>query len=191
MGLDMYLNKKVFIGAEYEHRNVQGIIALTEGQDNKPIVINLKRVSYIEERVGYWRKANQIHRWFVENVQGGNDDCGDHEVSEDKLSELLSICRQIKEKCKLKKGKARNGQMSSPETGGKLVDIIENGKLMTNSHIAANLLPSGSGFFFGSTDYDEYYMMDIDNTIEIIETLLIERGDDKYINGDIYYNSSW
>jgi hypothetical protein len=24
--------------------------------------------------VGYWRKANAIHRWFVEHVQDGNDD---------------------------------------------------------------------------------------------------------------------
>ena len=28
------------------------------------------------EEVGYWRKANAIHGWFVRNVQNGKDDCG-------------------------------------------------------------------------------------------------------------------
>ena len=37
------------------------------------------------EDVGYWRKANQIHNWFVQNVQGGEDDCGIYEVSQAKL----------------------------------------------------------------------------------------------------------
>ena len=29
----------------------------------------------IMEMVGYWRKQNAIHNWFVENVQDGIDDC--------------------------------------------------------------------------------------------------------------------
>ena len=191
MGLDMYLTKKIYIGANYKHSNVKGEVNLTKGDKNEPIKININRISYIKESVGYWRKANQIHKWFVENIQDGKDDCGDYNVSEEKLSELLAICKKIKNECKLKKGKIRNGQTASPETGGKLVDNIEDGKIMTNSHIAANLLPSASGFFFGGTAYDEYYMNDIDNTIEIIETLFKEKGDAKYIDGDIYYHSYW
>ncbi len=37
----------------------------------------------------YWRKSNQIHQWFVENVQGGKDDCAEYSVSFDQLK-LLS-----------------------------------------------------------------------------------------------------
>ena len=47
--------------------------------------------------VGYWRKANQIHNWFVENVQNGVDDCGEYTVSPSQLKELLEICKQIHE----------------------------------------------------------------------------------------------
>ena len=36
----------------------------------------------------YWRKANQIHNWMVNNVQDGNDDCGLYEVSIDHILEL-------------------------------------------------------------------------------------------------------
>lgn len=190
MGLDMYLKKKTYIGAEYEHRNVKGLIEITI--DKKPVNIQFNRVSYIEESVGYWRKANQIHKWFVDNIQDGNDDCGEYDLSKEKAIELLHICKQIKDKCKLTKGKVRNGKVANAKTKGKFVDVIEDGKLMTNSHIAENLLPSASGFFFGSTDYDQYYMNDIDNTIEILEGLLKESDPNKeYFSESIYYSSSW
>ncbi|MFM7979547.1 MAG: hypothetical protein ACKPKO_09550, partial [Candidatus Fonsibacter sp.] len=32
--------------------------------------------------------------WFVDNVQGGEDDCGEYYVSKDKLRELLTTCEQ-------------------------------------------------------------------------------------------------
>lgn len=47
------------------------------------------------EDVGYWRKANQIHNWFVQNVQGGEDDCGIYEVSQAKLIELRDTCQKV------------------------------------------------------------------------------------------------
>ena len=37
----------------------------------------------------YWRKSNQIHQWFVQNVQGGKDNCEEYSVSLDQLK-LLS-----------------------------------------------------------------------------------------------------
>lgn len=95
MGLDMYLKKRIFVGAEYDHREVTGKVEiLVEG---KPIPINFNRISYIEESVGYWRKANHIHRWFVENVQKGEDDCRQYYVSKKKLEELLADCKKVKE----------------------------------------------------------------------------------------------
>jgi len=48
----------------------------------------------VEVTAAYWRKSNQIHKWFVDNVQGGEDDCGNYYVSKDKLKELRETCRQ-------------------------------------------------------------------------------------------------
>src|SRR5690606_27196657 len=45
--------------------------------------------------VAYWRKANHIHNWFVENVQGGVDNCEPFEVTKDKLQELLNLCQLV------------------------------------------------------------------------------------------------
>ena len=43
----------------------------------------------------YWRKANQIHNWFVENIQEGKDDCGTYQVSGRKLKELVNLCKEV------------------------------------------------------------------------------------------------
>ena len=53
------------------------------------------RLLNIEVQLMYWRKANAIHKWFVDNVQKGTDDCGTYEVSTDKLKELLDIINEI------------------------------------------------------------------------------------------------
>ena len=101
MGLDMYLRKKTYVGANYEHRKVNGKIDLSVG-DNR-LNIKFSRVSYIVEEVGYWRKANQIHAWFVENVQNGVDECQESYVSKEDLIELRDICRTLNKSKSVKK----------------------------------------------------------------------------------------
>lgn len=52
--------------------------------------------------VGYWRKANQIHVWFVDNVQNGVDDCARYEVSIQQLCDDLRIrCERVLDNMKL------------------------------------------------------------------------------------------
>lgn len=188
MGLDMYLTKKTYVWSDYNNDGKKELHDIVIN-NKKYSHIKPERIKGIEEEVGYWRKANQIHRWFVQNVQKGEDDCGTYKVTEEQLNELLTICKEIKEKCSLTPGKVTNGYTFSKK--GAKIPILEDGQLMQNSHVAAKLLPSASGFFFGSTDYDEYYLADIENTIEIIETLMKEKGTDKYLKGDIYYYASW
>lgn len=94
MGLDMYLTRKVFVGATYPHRNVTGTISIQ--QEGKELKINFNKVSYIEEEAGDWQKSYAIHRWFVDNVKGGEDDAETHYVSSKKLKTLLAICKKVK-----------------------------------------------------------------------------------------------
>lgn len=123
----------------------------------------------IMEQVGYWRKANQIHNWLVENIQDGVDDCNYHrEVTEEDLLELLDICKKVLDSCEL------------------IID--ENGKHVKDSSIAEELLPATPGFFFGSYEYDEWYVEDITNTIDIINKVL-ETTD--FETQMLYYCSSW
>ena len=140
----------------------------------------------IIEDVGYWRKANQIHNWFVENIQNGVDDCCYHgEVTKEDLEELLYICERVLNSCELVDGHVCNGYTFE---NGKAVPTMETGKYVKDSSIAEELLPSTSGFFFGSTDYDEYYVDDIKNTIDIITKVLETTDFDTQM---ICYISSW
>jgi hypothetical protein len=48
-----------------------------------------------DSELGYWRKANAVHRWFVQNVQGGIDDCEPYRVSKSNLKELFDTCQTV------------------------------------------------------------------------------------------------
>ena len=93
MGLDMYLSKKTYV--KYWDHNGDNNYDVKVTKAGNPTKIDPKKVSYITEEVGYWRKANQIHQWFVDNVQGGVDDCRDAYVERGKLEELLNLCKIV------------------------------------------------------------------------------------------------
>ena len=139
----------------------------------------------IYESVGYWRKANAIHKWFVDNVQDGEDNCDYYEVTKEQLEELLDICNTIKAKTIMKHDYVENGQTLK---NGEWQPTLEEGKVIANPEVAASLLPTQSGFFFGGTGYDQWYMQDIDSTIEILTAVLKETDFDKQM---IAYCSSW
>lgn len=82
MGLDMYLDAKRFYWIDSSAPKVNDL------PDGFP-------VRYVTVDAGYWRKANAIHQWFVDNVQEGMDNCGRYEVSREKLQELVDICKQV------------------------------------------------------------------------------------------------
>lgn len=94
MGLDMYLSKKIYVGAEYCQKPVTVIVK----KGDEEIKVCPKKVSYIIETAAYWRKANAIHNWFVKNVQDGVDDCKEYDVSREQLKELLKLCKKVANK---------------------------------------------------------------------------------------------
>ena len=51
------------------------------------------------------------------------------------------------------------------------------------AEVAEELLPTTSGFFFGDTSYDEWYMKDIAKTLSIVEETL----DDWQPNDNVFY----
>ena len=51
------------------------------------------------------------------------------------------------------------------------------------------LLPTGSGFFFGSTYYDETYCEDLMDTVKIIDHAISMNT--KYAGLNFYYRASW
>ena len=43
----------------------------------------------------YWRKANQIHNWFVQNIQNGYDDCDEYSLDAYDILELRNDCAYV------------------------------------------------------------------------------------------------
>lgn len=173
MGLDMYLERRLFIWSDKRDAvHITGVEGLRQG-----------KVKQIIEEVGYWRKANAIHNWFVENVQDGEDDCKEYYVSKEQLEELLGLVNKVLAASKMVKGKVKNGQRSTPNGWE---DILEDGEYIEDPTVAKELLPTQEGFFFGGTEYDQYYVEDLKTTKEILENALALEGD-----GDFYYQASW
>ncbi len=84
MGLDMYLN-----GEKYLYKDEKVTI--------EPDILCGYTVKEVTVELMYWRKANAIHKWFVENIQEGEDNCGNYPVTEEKLHELHTIVCEVLE----------------------------------------------------------------------------------------------
>jgi len=136
--------------------------------------------------VAYWRKANHIHNWFVRTVQDGQDECQRSYVSREQLQELVDLCRRVLNTVETVEGDVSQGTTFFPD--GRVERHTKRGPVVCQTGIAESLLPTSSGFFFGSTDYDEYYLRDIRDTITMLEPLL---ADESIADCEFYYRASW
>jgi len=166
MGLDMYLNVSERIDSHDYHR---GYNEVTRTENNRytnvieaagiKVKDNIASSVAVEYTAIYWRKANQIHNWFVTYLANGVDECQRISVSRGDLVNLHRIC-------------------------GQLIDT-------RSTELANELLPPASGFFFGSTDIDEWYWQDVEETHKQLTELLDEITDDNQWNYSIEYQASW
>lgn len=90
MGLDMYLTAE-----KYNWNMGNDSEVFEKVKDLFPTSKSLGKGKSVRFEVMYWRKANQIHNWFVKNVQDGEDDCREYEVSTEQLSELVDLCKKV------------------------------------------------------------------------------------------------
>jgi len=155
MGLDMYLTAEKYMSKYFDPADSEKITAINEifnieGSDDGDY--GAQSVIF---KVAYWRKANAIHQWFVDNCQEGIDECQRAYVSREQLQELLELCQEI---------------IASPKK-------------------SRELLPTANGFFFGSTEYDEYYLDDARYTVERLTKILNDPALDAGV--EFYYQSSW
>ena len=140
---------------------------------------------YIEYIAMYWRKANAIHNWFVQNVQNGEDDCDHYDVSKDELITLRDLCNAVITKAKQITGPVKIGEVSV--NGNEFVPKFKDGVIIENQEEIKSLMPTTDGFFFGSTNYDEYYLNDIKETKQVIDNIL----NSDTTGWEFEYYSSW
>lgn len=150
MGLDMYLEAEHYV-SEYEEAGKELAGAIQRHVSNGLDKFKPKNVTF---ELAYWRKANAIHSWFVENVQDGLDECQSSYVP-------LEALQKLKETCE---------------------------KVLDNNQLAADLLPTAKGFFFGDTAYDDYYFVTVEKTLNVVNDIL---SNPNVKDWWITYRASW
>jgi len=140
-------------------------------------------ISYVEYSAGYWRKANQIHNWFVRELADGVDECQTIYVQREDLERLLKEVKIVLGSTRLVKGRVHNGTQYKD---GKSIELYEEGEVLEDSTVAQKYLPTGEGFFFGSTEYNQWYWEDLLETKKILEQAL--ESDDRC---EFSYQASW
>lgn len=160
MGLDMYLRKNVtvrrwkcgksgMIDAQSADVTVRMVYPDGSVDTTDFGIMNPELDIQISLPVAYWRKANAIHRWFVEQAGDGEDNCEPICVLGKKLIELRDLCQEV----------------------------------LDDHDKAEELLPTQKGFFFGSTEYDQWYFDDLKHTVDCLK--------DVDPDGIYEYRASW
>lgn len=208
MGLDMYVNIR--------HKNTQSKLDAYEAWEQKYSYEEFQRLTeeqkeeyrnsepeYDENMYGkelmYWRKANHIHNWFVQNCQGGVDDCGRYAITVNDLMKLKELCEKILTMTEKRKEMRYTSYSATEKEEVDILYLTPEGVEYAIEH-----LPSRSGFFFGSTEYDDWYVWWLKNTVEqidaAIDSLNCEYGfalNSDLVTGEykgdyiIEYTSSW
>jgi hypothetical protein len=158
MGLDMYLYAERYVsGSGYSDptdKETYNTLLLAVNGDK--FATKDMPSGTVRLKVGYWRKANAIHDYFVRECQNGVDECQETYIERDSLIELRDKC----------------------------LELIKN---KGNNELASKLLPTAEGFFFGGTEYDDWYWQEIENTYKLLTDLLIDVPE----NWGFIYRSSW
>ena len=164
MGLDMYLHAEKYISRNdynsFDRETMDfpptnplfdTLISATESENliDKADWTGIK----VEIPVGYWRKANAIHGYIVQNHAGGVDECQRIQLTADDLRVLRDLC----------------------------LEVINHHHDSGSTTMAESILPTSQGFFFGSYAYDEYYYQDLRHTIDICNRALSESDCDYFI----------
>ena len=184
MGLDMYLEAS-FSTRAYIQPTDQQYADMREGKEvtvkrspeledaltaigfeNAPIDHSYNHMTYVFPLLT-WRKANAIHKFFVDEVQVGNDDCERHWVS---LEHLKLLLQNINEIFKIEDEKER---------------ITKASKILPTDNL---------GCFFGTDEYDKWYFQDLERTKVTLDKLFAYEekmsGTGKCFD-NFYYQSSW
>jgi hypothetical protein len=162
MGLDQYLTAKKYVSKWDYEGGYDNRVITQEFQDllpmDTPDITKYGQFAGItvEYPVGYWRKANAIHNFFVREIGEDVDDCREMWVDRDVLVDLRSRCNEVLH--------ADDMEEMAKEVG----------------------LETVSGFFFGDTEYGDWYKDDLLLTIEICDHVLALP--EEY---SIHYQASW
>jgi|TARA_R100000479_G_scaffold173322_1_gene119203 predicted DNA-binding transcriptional regulator AlpA len=166
MGLDMYFSRRTYVSSikkDDEGNWVKQDVNNMELKfdDADLSHINLKNVRYIEEIFGEFRKFNALHGYVVDNFGGGRDEC---QVIYLDIDDLIQI--------------------------HEMLSLVQESLSIGDKVIAEQTLPPQAGFFFGSTEIDEWYEEAVKEAVEVFGKVIEEHSIVGY-NASYSYQASW
>ncbi len=158
----------------------------------------------IFEEVAYWRKANEVHAWFVKTAQGGVDECqlGDP-LTKEQLTELRDRAKLVlASRPEINRPFPVATRKAQQSVVGTLTAILQDARSPFGERQAAAvaiakiepglvaklLLPPQGGFFFGGTDIDEWYYNGMTETYQQLDRVLESTDFETQV---VFYQSSW
>jgi hypothetical protein len=155
MGLDIYFERVNKIDYQFEKKKN-----------------NVKELE--TEEVAYFRKVNCLLPFF-----GYEDDCSTHPIEKCQIEDLVDTAKELLTiygtfNAQLQLYKVDLESYKSDEKKTKLIYQKINNLWQPFETAAQEKLPTTKGFFFGSTEYREWYVADLKDIVETFTKVLDE-----------------
>jgi len=161
MGLDMYLSARKYI-SRIDFRTAEAREETPEFRE----IVKVTGMTGLEEPEGFSGAYVEIPVMYWRKTNAI------HNWFVRELADGVDDCRPLE---------------LTVERLGELVKLCE--QVIDDNSKAEELLPTGSGFFFGSTEYDEYYFGDIAHTADRLR-FIVQQAEAKGIDW-LVYQASW
>lgn len=180
---------------------------LTYEQLENGYIVDKENTAYVVQgnyEAAYWRKANQIRQWFVNHIEEFNEDdnCEYYNVTRELLERLIIDCHcvllsrngvEVDDKLRKKMDKVKTlserGVDGEKDGAKETLEKMERKYGLSGVTVKPEeIMPTSSGFFFGSTEYDDWYYNTLENTIEMCQKVIDETNWDTEV---VVYTESW
>jgi hypothetical protein len=152
--------------------------------------IDFCKVKQKRKELSYFRKVNFLVKFFNDKIiewgSGPIVDGLDIPITKEWCEELLEKCNKVVDKYnELKASYTLN-------TNGDNTNLFESKEANDLfAKFASETLPTMAGFFYGSTDYDEWYLDDVKDVIEHLKNNIISEFDKLDDDEYIVFNADW
>ena len=193
MGLDHGLQAELYV-KNWPHMSMDRLhFITTEGPNVKIMEAFADNISYITYDLITWRKENHIHAWFVDHCNGGEDNNGKFFVNKEEFIEFILTCEVIVRDWDKSEKTIKDVYNGITWEKGVHTVLTRKDEVAKDINTAKALMPTRSGFFFGSTEYDKYYIESLRHALKTFKPLIENEQFMKQLDWGItlQYWASW
>lgn len=152
--------------------------------------IDFCKVKQKRKELSYFRKVNFLVKFFNDKIiefgSGPVIDGLDIPITKEWCEELLEKCNKVVDKYNELKASY------TPDINDDNTTLFESQEANDLfAKFASETLPTMAGFFYGSTDYDKWYLDDVKDVIEHLKNNIIPEFNNLFDDECIVFNADW